>query len=87
MANDGKSVKRRKFYLADTDAFVEPCCVIPDIGGPPNRYFMVHSRTKWPKMFSQWVDRPHSEDPISDEESEDEIEQVATKKRASKRKK
>ena len=32
------------FYLADVEAFVEAVAVVPDIGGPPNRYFTVKSR-------------------------------------------
>ena len=39
-----KTVGRRTFYLADTEAFEGPCCAIPDIGGPPNKYFVVLPR-------------------------------------------
>ena len=31
------------FYLAETDAIVAPCCVVPDIGGPPNRHLLLCS--------------------------------------------
>ena len=30
---DGK-VSKQTFFLADTEAFLDPCCVIPDIVGP-----------------------------------------------------
>ena len=56
----------RNFYLADTDAIVSPCAVIPDIGGPPNRYYMVKSRREWHKDFISWVRRPHEEDDMNE---------------------
>ena len=34
-------VMGRKFYLADTEAILGPCILIPDIGGPQNAYFQV----------------------------------------------
>ena len=55
---NGSAVKRT-FYLADTDAFVDPCCVIPDIGGPNNRYFVVKPRNSWAELFLKWVEAPH----------------------------
>ena len=45
-------VTKRHLFLADTDAFVDPCSVIADIGGPPNRYFVVKSRDLWPNAVS-----------------------------------
>ena len=36
---DGQQM--RQFYLTSTEAFVGPCCVIPDIGGDINAYFQV----------------------------------------------
>ena len=69
MDNQG-NVEGRKFYLAETDAFVRPCAVVPDIGGPQNRYFMVKSRDEWHKEFIAWVERPHHEDNMDDEEGE-----------------
>ena len=33
--NDG-SIKERSFILADTNTFSDPCCAVPDIGGPAN---------------------------------------------------
>jgi len=61
-------VTKRRFFLADTSAIVAPCCCIPDLGGPPNRYFLVHSRPEWSKMFQRWLDLPHNQDVISDDE-------------------
>ena len=66
-ADDG-SVESRKYELANVEAFVAPCCVVPDIGGPANRYFMVESRPKWSKMFVKWVEDPHTLDTFSDDE-------------------
>lgn len=54
----------RQYYLADTEAIVEPCCVIPDIGGPLNRYFLVHARTQWAAFFTKWIEEPHALDHI-----------------------
>jgi len=61
-------ISSRRFDLAPTHAFLYPACVIPDIGGAPNRYFYVHPRTYWSNMFEQWLKRPHTEDDLSDEE-------------------
>ena len=68
-AND--EVTGREFFLADTEAFVKPCAVVPDIGGPPNQYFMVKSRDDWHNEFISWVERSHKDDLTSDEEDED----------------
>ncbi len=67
---DGQNL--RKFYLASTDAFVGPCCVIPDIGGAINAYFQVKRRSEWAKEFIQWLEAPHQADVAvySDEERE-----------------
>ena len=58
---DGK-VKKRTFYLADTEAFVGPCCAVPDIGGPTNRYFVVKPRNEWADAFLKWVKDEHNID-------------------------
>ena len=67
---DGQNL--RKFYLASTDAFVGPCCVIPDIGGAKNAYFQVKRRSEWAKEFIQWLEASHQADVAvySDEERE-----------------
>ena len=58
---DGK-VKNRTFYLADTEAFVGPCCAVPDVGGPTNRYFVVKPRNEWADVFIKWVNDEHNID-------------------------
>jgi hypothetical protein len=65
-------VTARKFYLADTEAIVGPCIVIPDIGGAPNAYFQVKSRSEWSNEFITWLNQPHTDDVMeySDEEEE-----------------
>ena len=60
------NVASRQFYLANTEAFLWPCACIPDIGGPPNRYFMVKSRTEWPKEFIKFLESPHELDDFDD---------------------
>jgi hypothetical protein len=64
-------VTGRSFFLADTEAIVKPCAMIPDIGGPPNRYFYVKARDEWAKEFIAWINRPHKEDDMSDDEGEE----------------
>ena len=55
-------IQKRTFYLADTEGFADPACVIPDIGGPSNRYFVVKPRNQWADLFNKWVNDPHSLD-------------------------
>lgn len=55
-------VGERHFFLADTEAFDSPCCMIPDIGGPCNRYFLVTSRSEWANEFVKWVEDAHEKD-------------------------
>ena len=69
-------VSGRMFYLADTNAIVDPCCVIPDEGGEVNAFFQVKNRTKWSQMFQDWVNRPHREDDeVLESDTEDEEEE------------
>ena len=72
---DGE-VTGRTFYLANTSAFHEPCCVIPDIGGAKNAYFQVKPRREWSDMFTTWLKEPHENDVANytdeDEEKEEE---------------
>ena len=65
-------VTGRKFYLASTDAFVGPCCVIPDIGGPTNRYFQVKPRSEWVDEFVVWLKQPHKDDQMHYDHQEQE---------------
>jgi hypothetical protein len=82
--DDNGNAKGREFYLADTEAFDEPCCVVPDIGGPQNRYFVVKPRNQWADEFVLWVEDAHNldhMDPIvnsSDEESEEDVEETGS---------
>ena len=86
-------VKKRTFYLADTDAFEKPCCVVPDIGGPPNRYFVVKPRYNWSAEFIAWIQDEHHMDKMdpldlkeddttdSNEELEEQEEKAVAKNR------
>ena len=56
----------RLFFLADTEAFADVCCTIPDIGGPPNRYFVVKPKNKWADLFIIWLNDPHNLDVMDD---------------------
>ncbi len=69
-----KSVGRRTFYLADTEAFEGPCCAIPDIGGPPNKYFVVLPRQEWKDPFIQWIEDPHTLDVMEEMDVKTELE-------------
>ena len=71
------NVQSRRFFLADTEAFQDPCCVIPDIGGPPNQYFVVKPRNQWAGEFVKWINEPHL--PMNDiKTDEDEEESMTT---------
>ena len=63
----------RRFYLANTEAFVGPCCVVPNIGGPKNAYLQVKPRAAWAEEFILWLESPHKDDDAeySDEEESD----------------
>ncbi len=73
--NDGMVIAR-KFWLADVEAIVGTCCVVPDMGGNANAYFLVKPRTDWAEIFIQWLKEPHYNDKMefSDEEEEQEDE-------------
>ena len=72
LGSDG-TVLKRHFFLANTSAFVDPCCAVPDIGGPSNRYFVVKSRTKWPADFIRWVRDPHGLDELDVLDEDDKL--------------
>lgn len=60
---------KRKFYLADVEAFQKPIVVVPNIGGKSRRdYFIVKQRSEWVEMFKDWLDDPPANDVIGDEE-------------------
>ena len=64
---EDQEVKERIYYLADTEAFVDTCTVVPDIGGPPNMYFFVRPRSQWSNLFMEWLEQPHKYDEKLDE--------------------
>ena len=63
-------VTGRKFYLANTDAIVGPCCVVPNIGAEQNAYFQVKPRREWSKLFVEWLKQPHDLDVMDVDASE-----------------
>jgi len=49
----------RKFHLVDTDAFLAPATVIPDIGNPNKAaYLWLRGRSEWKNGFIRWLRRP-----------------------------
>ena len=51
--------RKRRFLLADTEAFLDPMMVIPDIGGHKGlRYFQIKPRSKWVVQFEEWLEEP-----------------------------
>ena len=64
-------VLARRFYLANTDAIVEPCIVIPDIGGESNAYWQVEPRRVWSDKFVAWLRAPHADDVIGELSDDD----------------
>ena len=65
-------VTGRRFYLANTEAFVGTCCVVPDIGGKSNCYYQVKARAEWTNLFITWLKAPHDQDVMElSEEEED----------------
>ena len=78
--SDG-NVTRRNFYLAHTDAFVGPCCVVPDIGGKNNAYFQVKPRREWSNIFIDWLKAPHEHDEMHYTDEEEEAEGVDSSKK------
>ena len=67
-------ISKRTYYLANTEAIVDSCCVIPDIGGPCNRYFQVEPRTEWASMFEEWLVQKHEPIEALESDEEEEIE-------------
>ena len=55
-------VSELRFYLADVEAFVNPCIVIPNLGGETNTYFWVQNRSEWAESFAKWLRAPHADD-------------------------
>jgi hypothetical protein len=69
-------VSKMKFYLADAEAFTNPCIVVPNLGGQSNSYFWVQNRDSWAEGFTLWLREPHHWDIMhglnSDDDSESE---------------
>ena len=63
--NSDGSVLQKRLCLADTRAFSAPACVVPDIGGPPNRYFYLEARNKWAGFFTEWLDNQEDDNSLS----------------------
>jgi len=58
-----------QFFLADVEAIVEPIAVVPDLGGPPNRYFQVKERDAWRNDFINFLEKDFDIDQeITDDE-------------------
>ena len=75
-------VDGRIYELADTEAFLQPVAMIPDIGGPPNRYFRVSPRTDWHKPYIKWLDRPQHEDKMERSDDDDDDDEKKKRKRS-----
>jgi hypothetical protein len=61
----------RKFYLAEVEAFVDPICVILDIGCVDRiSFFEVLPRDEWSDEFIKWLEAPKRAE--MDEMKEDE---------------
>ena len=55
-------VTSNTFLMVTVEAFVKPIAVIPDIGGPPNRYFVIKDRSDWAENFTDWLSAPHTDE-------------------------
>jgi hypothetical protein len=66
--NHDGSIRQRQFYLADTEAFMEPISVFADIGHVnKRRYLQIVPRNQWAKCFEIWVQEPHVLDKIEED--------------------
>ena len=74
-------VTSRSFFLANVEAFVKTCIVIPDVGGPVNAYFEVKPRSLWANEFIGWLRRPHDEDTMDWDDFEEEKRKIEEEKR------
>ena len=78
---------QRTYYLADVAAFDAPCCCVPDLGGPSNRYFQVESRTRWAELFVQWIQNPHKHDDFEEGNDDKKAPNPPVPKKSKRRKK
>ena len=51
----------RKFWLVDVEAFVAPCCVIPDMGGTKDSFLRLRPRSQWLELYVDWLKAPHED--------------------------
>ena len=69
----GTNTNRPRYWLADVQSIVAPCCIIPDIGSQQKRrYFEVTPRAEWSNLFIQWLQAPHTEEKAEMESDEEE---------------
>ena len=52
------TVRKRKFYIVDVEAFKDPLVVIPNLG-TRDRYLEMIARTKWSGLCRSWILAPH----------------------------
>ena len=52
------TVRKRKFYVVDVEAFKDPMVVTPNHGSK-DRYLVMVPRSKWADLFSTWLDTPY----------------------------
>ena len=67
-------IKKRQFWLANVESFVEPIAVVPDIGNSNKlRYFKLVHRRDWAEAFTDWLDSSFQDEEaeIHTEETED----------------
>ena len=80
---DGSGIAH-KYFLTDVEAIVEPCCVVPNIGGKENEYFMVKQRPEWVDLFVDWLDAPHEVFQDDELQLQEEMADLAKRKAAAK---
>ena len=62
-SENGQGEITRQLYLADVEAFVDPICVVPDIGAADKlRYFEVLPRKQWSDVFIKWLMAPYKQE-------------------------
>lgn len=66
---EDKSERRRKFFLLDTEAILEPAYVIPDVGCKDGcTYFHVKNRSDWILEMEKWLQEPNPQEYTADPE-------------------
>ena len=68
---DCNGTLKRKFYLADVEAFLEPIAVVPDVGSMNKaKYFHVLARSQWATCFERWLHTPHVYDDMGNDDDQ-----------------